>query len=757
MSGFHSSPNYLSAFPKGYNPNNPPPFNVTVQYVPELTQLYGYLAGSLVQEIENRRAENIPRTFMFNKMAYNGYMNDDFRDLLMQAIRICLVKRFCRNESDWYVIVDSAAKETINVVLAAMVLTNMTLRSMYQPEPHLMSSFQNAFSLLETNEREAEFVIQSINAQNMHNQHNPTMMGMHNPNTTPMTPMTHGYNPTGAGMMNSPYQAMNEPIVETPEFGRIPLSMYNRLVAEREQLRRQQMYSPQPHQAMHSHSQGGMMNHQPQQNNRNPLLSENVQRQLVRAPNMGMGSNVINSSVPSDMISQWGVVGHEVDEHEISPQSSNIQRVEPVTNNLRQENTMTTQATTITSVRNGVEYFGEKPVFRSTEDPDHFYCEFDGTLVVLFTPEYPGIPANNPGKNKRIYKINNVTGKAVVTLIDLTEQEKMDIARHRILMNEEEAQRRLNALKMAVASPMVHLDDCIKEREVESASSDEVSITEEVIELPDYTHVVKEDLSTIEDTSRFHETQRIQIASEVDEPSAFTTVSNQVTILPELTFEGVGGEVINRLRNARSFKAVSDVFSSVRSSTDSEDDDIAVDAYKRLIDKLEAMFVKAVNERLQIQIGIDVTVTDWHTAYTPLLKGLEEHYGAFTAEIFLRDEASFIKGVFNEVTEEIILSVKSLLNDKVEMDGVVIIPELSSITTIKAKMNDLDLDFDSSNSVMINRKTHPVLHDLTSTILDYRTGNGEKVLRNIIRTQDNMEFSIHKGLWNSSTVFLKKL
>jgi len=746
-----------SAFQKNFNPNNPPPFQTSIQVDPNLTRLYGYLAGSIAQEIELRRRESAPRMYLFNKMGVNGYVNQDFKDLVELAIRYSLVLFFIKRESqDWQQIVDKAAKDAVNMVIAALILTNQDLRSQFQPQQQEMAYLHNIFNFMQQVEQDAQTLMNSIQNQMVQN---PTMM---NPN-----------------MMGSPVggMGMGEPTVNVPGFGQVPLSVYNQMV----QAQQNRPGMPQMSMGGYNPMMGGAptTGYNPVNTGFNPAamgntfptpgmgISPNVARQLVSAPAMAQAPTHAGGMASRHITNQYGL-GEDDDWHEGGTQFSGGVEIPaqptPFVTSMTQGETHS--ASPLTTIANGKELYNGKPVYRIQGEPDYFYADYDGSLVFKPSAKCPAIPAANMRKSKRMYRIHQQTGEFTVVLVGLTDQEKMDIEKHLILIEDEDQRERMRALMLASRSEPIEIRPTkavvTVQGEISSDTEGEVSepvVSEpEPIEVPSYGHALNVNEVCISGVDAQHTANAICIASQGDMPAARSTVGEDYEILIDRTSEGVVNEFITKAAEIKTLaklaKFLDDTMTQATNST--VQNWSLIEAVKRV----DAKLAKAINRRLQCQLGVDVKVGDFYRSYADLVSGMESHYGIVIAEALRGDEAQFIQSIFHPASEVLEAQVSNLLELQIEeqsysVGSFALLVSPRSITQIEATLEELTIDFgENSVGVQIEQAEFPVLFDLCTKMLNIKLDD-QPVFDHVLRTLDGQEIFFTRSAFNAEAVIVQ--
>jgi len=744
-----------SAFPKNFNPNNPPPYHTNLQLDPNLTRLYGYLAGSIVQEIENRRRESAPRMYLFNKMAANGYSNQDFFDLFELAIRYSLVLFYVKRESsDWQQIVDRASKDAINMVVAALILTNQDLRGQYQPAPQEMGHLHNIFNYMQQVEQDAQMVMNSI--QNQYST-NPTMMMN--------SPMMGGGMPIGG--VNT-----NEPTVNIPGFGVMPLSVYNQMLQQQRPNMggMQAGFNPamgfnQPANVPTGFNPSGMGGGFGMTNTG---ISPNAARQLVQNPASFQQNTPLNASMQS-VGTRFGVsTGDDDDDwHEGGTEFSGGMEMQTQVPNTPFVTGLTQHSpTALTKIVNGKELHEGKPVYRVQSDPDYFYTEYDGSKLFKPSAKCPAIPAPNVRKSKRMYRIHNTTGEFTVVLVGLTEQEKMDIEKHLILVEDEDQRERMRELILASKSEPIEIRPArgkiTMQGEIQEggeASDESAPVQAEVeVNVPSYGHALNVQEKCVGGIEAQHLANKILLVSQSEMPAAVSTVGFDYEILLDRTSESVVSEFIQKASQATSFIKLAQLLKEThdQASLQKVPNRALIDA----IVKIDARMVTAMNRRLQCQLGVVASIKDFYNSYNELMAGVETHFGVVAAEALQRDEQSFIQSVIQPASEEIEDLVGKSLDAQTDggaysVGSFAVLTQARSITDIEATLQELNINFGENESgVQIEQNEFAVLFDLCTKILAIKLDD-KPVFNHVIRTLDGYDIFFTHSLFNPEAVIVQ--
>lgn len=792
------SATHESAFIKNFSPSNPPPIQITLHVHPELSARYGFIAGLLAQEIETKRNISPPRMYFFNKMARDGFMNNDFKELVVSCIKVAIYLHFGQKHTNWNEIVETAVNNTLNMVLAALTLQSNGLRSQYQIPANHIPELENAYNIFAQIDNQANIIIESLQRQ-------AQGISTYGNNNTGIHSVHSNMHP---GMMsggNQPMMNQQEPTINVPGLGTMPLSEYN-LLKSRLSGGQQQQQTGMGHQGfMGSHS--------------NPAVTASSITSMVSG--MGgsggalTGSESISDAVRATLVPDTGVNAvntapqHLIDNgiaqsmsifqdtHEsettfgpaktIAGTATPAPAPTPVSETKERVLATASSIKGVTTITDGVEYYRGKEVYRIEGYFETFFIDFDGSIPIRPSEHFIAIPACIDSTHKRVYQIYNDGTFRSVDLFDLTDEEKleyrkkidMDIKRHEILMSEKQREARMNLIARTLDKPPASVIRTTEPREVlvpstvveegEDKQLIDVERIDKIIEerqnivVPEFSHVVQDALDDIGELETISEKYLLEYAVEQPDnptPDVFTVVTNQYHSLFDVTHEGVLNDFVKRLSNCPTLKAVSEAFAGAYSDIKEQEQSHLM----RSLNRLEKIFVDAINLRLRGQMGLDVTVTEWHACYDELLGGLDKHFGVITAQVFLRDERNFIRSIITKVQEHTLkqlygnLKTKTATAEYTEKD-LVFVGQKVTYTTIPVPEEDLQLDFtrNASGVLSLDESCHVVLYALAKRIIQDTTGTGRRSLINYIVTTDNVKFMVSEGLFDVSGVNIQKV
>lgn len=777
-----------SAFIKNFSPANPPPIQIALQLHPELTSRYGFMVGLAAQEIETKRKLSPPRMYFFNKMARDGFLNNDFKELIVSCIKTAAYLYFGQKQTDWNYIVTNAVESTLNMVLASITLQSAGLRLQYQVPAQHISELENIYNTFIQIDNQANIIIESVQRQaqgistygnsnsNIHNVHSGVMGGSN---------MQGGMN----SMMNS-----QEPTINIPGLGTMSLSEYNalkgRLNTNQAMMGGQAQQPNMPNSSINSSNIASLISGM----GSGPTIGadsipESVRRTLV--PDSGTGViNSVQNQVDNGIAQSLGLIneGHET-ETSFSPKVTIAGTPAPTATPSRQP---IIQATTssiagVTEIKDGKEYFKGKPVYRVEGYHETFFIDFDGSIPIKPSEHFIAIPACINATHKRVYQIYNDGTFRSVDLFDLTDEEKldyrksidMDIKRHEILMSEEQANARMGRIaatlnkppasvvrttvEVEVPSPVTTVEQGEDKQLIDVEHIDKIIAEREKVEVPNFAHVVQDALSDVGDLDTISEKYLLEYTVDQQNktpPDVFTIVANQYQSLFDPTQEGLINAFIKQLQNSPTLKAVGELFEGAFKDAQRDEDTHLI----RSLTRLEKIYVEAINQRLGGQMGLEVRISDWRGCYDELLAGLDKYFGILTAQTFLRDERNFVRSILTSINKDTLTQLYGNLKKK-EGEPVytekelVFVAQKVTYTTIPATEKDLQLDFTHNKAgvVSLDPACHVVLHALAKRVLTDTTGTGRQALTNYIVTSDNVTFKVSEGLFDVNTVNIQKV
>lgn len=405
-----------------------------------------------------------------------------------------------------------------------------------------------------------------------------------------------------------------------------------------------------------------------------------------------------------------------------------------------------------------------------SEDQLHLYVPFkrgDRTYVWKPTVEQPYRPWIQPWSQKLYYRIDRTTGRVWYAIVEMTEEEKMDYAKHNPNADGKALEHIATAIKNGPVEPIrtvvkVHRDPALEgsghepEDLTEGGQAEPADRTE--VSLPEFSHIhlKKEEQTVVTDCveSNFpsHETRLIMLLNESgQQPDAFTT-NHQVV---DQTIVGDCNRTERFLRgllaSTTMYQIGAHITTFMEKATEEREQFPGVYC---LVNKIDRVMAKAYQDRIVYGLSVEgLQVKSMVNVVDDIEKAIEEHYGEAFVEALNKDVRDWVRSIItitdgqgreyllnallNEAEDPTFKPDEDLVN---KMEFFMINSRLTTLKVASSVLGLGDTGIGETVTVQANTQMEALARGLFSDKTD-KPGETQWVI-----TADGLHFRIYKGL-----------